>query len=232
MKAAIVVPCRQARDITPATERCLAVFESLGIQVRRMPHPWLLEDLRSVLVSRFLDSGFDALLQWDADMVTDAPELVPELLFRDEHQGQVRAGLFLRAGGQDGLAAEGLPSPIPERPFVAQLIGGGCLMITREAALKVSGSLPKFEAPDGTTYREFFGRLRGASPADNRYRRLSEIYSFCVRCHQASVPVIADPRINLGHVRRDSNVIDWVRPPAATPRPDPRRSATGPCTAA
>lgn len=214
MRAAVVTICRDEFSVVPQTLDSLREFSAAtGIPHHIEPSCTLLEEARSIAMERAFDAGLDVLIMWDADIVAGDPSAVRRMAELAHEQAAVAAAVFLRHDGTTALeAADG---PLGAGPVPVRWIGGGLMAIPRAARDALRERLPEFADASGRSYREYFGRLKAQRP-DGRFARLSEIYSLCERCHEAGIAVLADPRVETGHVSRDrANTLWWRQRRAA-----------------
>lgn len=209
MRAAVVTICRDEFAVAPQTLASLREFSATtGIRHHVETDCTLLEEARSIAMERAFDAGLDVLLMWDADIVAADPQAVRRLVELAHEQSAVAAAVFLRHDGTAALEAPG--GSLDAGPVPVRWIGGGLMAIPRAAREALRERLPEFADGCGRSYREYFGRLKAQRP-DGRFARLSEIYSLCERCHEAGIAVLADPRVETGHVSRDRKTTQWWR---------------------
>jgi hypothetical protein len=202
VSVAVVVPCLSRLHIATATKDSLRAFYLGGLAVSVREGCSDLPKSRSVITCEVLREH-DAILWWDGDVTASDPACVIRWAMTNRHAEQVSVGLYRRKGGQLGLAAHGVPDPVPSLPFDVSSAGAGCMLIPRAVADLVGDGLPECIDQRERRYRPLFRSL--IEPPFE----LSEDVSFCKRCRDAGIPIVADPSIGLGHVRSDGETIDW-----------------------
>ena len=159
-------------------------------RVQSGPH---VERGRNELVTDFLESPHEWLLQVDSDFAFkhDALELLLDAAA--EYEARVLGGLcfsYTKASGpyptvgywQDDGRVRWAAAPLPEKPVWCEVTGCAMLMVHR------------------TVFEEV-----GADPFNRVYlgdKLLGEDISFCKRLRDAKIPVLIEPKVETGHVKQ------------------------------
>ena len=203
MTIAVAIPCIEARYITAETRETAKALEKLGFDIHARERCSDLPRARSTLTFELLEK-YDAVLWLDSDVTVEKPEALVSVCNKWQHSRVVMVGAYPQKGGQLGLAVFPQPKALPAESFRVESAGAGCMLIPRIVAQEVGSKLPELREKSGRKYRPIFHKLL-APPVE-----LGEDISFCLRCRQLDIPIVAEPSVNLGHVRSDLKTIDWT----------------------
>jgi hypothetical protein len=200
-KLVAIVPCFNG-VIDVACDRGLRELEGRGVTVWREPGFSAIDKARSVLATRALAAGFDALMWIDADIVFE-----PEDVVRLHASGEpLVAGLYAKKGQRE-LAAHLLPDTrsIQFGPhgglFEARYVGAGFLYTRQEVYRRMEAALPRCDLRfGGGGFVPYF--LPAVIEDRGGAWYLAEDYAFCERARQLGFRILVDSRVRLGHAGR------------------------------
>lgn len=202
MIIAIVIPCLSSAHVTEQTKNTLRQLHHLGADISVREACSDLPMSRSVITFELLQRA-DAVLWLDADVTARTPETLWRWAQANCHEHQLSVALYPRKGGNI-WAGHGVPSPMPAVPFEVESAGAGCMMIPKSVAKQVGSKLPDLVDQHDRWYKPIFHKILRPP------QELSEDISFCWRCANEGIPIIADPSVDLGHVRSGGKVVDWA----------------------
>jgi GT2 family glycosyltransferase len=201
-KLVVIVPCFNG-VIDVECERGLRELERRGIDVWREPGFSAIDKARSVLASRALHAGYDALMWIDADIV-----FRPDDVDRFHACGEpFIAGLYAKKGRRE-LAAHLLPGTqsiqFGQRGglFEVRYVGTGFLYAAAEVYRRMEAQLPVCDRSfDGRGFVPYF-LPAVIEDRDKGAWYLSEDYAFCERARQVGCRIMVDSRVRIGHAGR------------------------------
>ena len=159
------------------------------------------EHAKAIAYQQFLNGDFDYFFNVDADiMFLDNEDNPIDLLLNlAEKHGCLVGGIYVykktpvlptfrpldlqKIYEEKGEFPKDYVFNIPKEPFEVEWLSGGCMMIKREILEKLT---QKYQVPN--------------LPMIHKKEYLSEDFAFCKRAREEGYKVLADPRIELGHI--------------------------------
>jgi hypothetical protein len=196
-----LVPC-YGGIIDVECEQSLRELERRGIQVWRAPGYAAIDKARSVLASRALREGYEALVWIDADITFRADDVCALVASGEPFVG----GLYPKKGRRE-LAAHLLPETreilFGRRGSVLEVryLGAGFLCTAAEVYRRMLPELPLCDERFGDPFVPFF-LPAVVDDGPERHWYLAEDYAFCERARRSGFRILADSRVRLGHAGR------------------------------
>jgi hypothetical protein len=183
MKTLIGVPC--GNEIKSRT--AFSLFNLKGQADLVMQMGCDVADNRNKLAKLAIEKGYDHLLFIDSDMVVNPNTLSRMLALKKPIVGLAanhrRLPLESNVKPLDG----DITKPIPEEPFMAESVGTGVMLISRDVLKKLSEDGPVFE----------FSYMHDKDLWDTR---IGEDVNFCGKARAFGYEIWVDPTIPVRHV--------------------------------
>jgi hypothetical protein len=202
-KCVVLVPV--AKTVEFETEQALTILMDRGYPVRTMRGGSQIDLVRSILVSKALQDGFNETFWIDSDVVFD-PNDVDKLRAHDLPNV---CGLYVKKGTNQfactfkagtGAMQFGTAGGLNEITYS----GMGFNYIRREVydGVQKAGNLPECLGSYDPCHKIIPYFMPGIYEERGELRYFSEDFSFCRRAKDAGFRVMADTSIKLGHVHR------------------------------
>ncbi|HEY3494166.1 MAG TPA: hypothetical protein VGK73_05750 [Polyangiaceae bacterium] len=166
--------------------------------------PWLpiygMSDLpraRSLLITRALRLGADAVVFIDADIVATHEQILALSKHPRLRSGGAVTGLYSARGGQAWACDADPDSPEPDGCLLARTAGLGFAVVTRASLLRVGKTLPELE-DEGETWRPYCLPFIGEHDGKPKY--FAEDIALWKRLSETGTSLWADPALTVGHL--------------------------------